>query len=201
MNERREERLIATDAVSAEERQGLHPDSEPGRSRETAQDVSQPEHLVATDSRADAETAGAGQREQAGLSTADLAAAGERPVGERGSGRQSVAGEEGALAYRAAGTGGQAAESAPLFAAGEAEDFRSRWSEIQIGFVDEPRRSVEEADHLVAEVIKRLAQVFADERSRLEQQWSRGDDVSTEDLRVTLQCYRSFFDRLLSVSV
>jgi hypothetical protein len=70
---------------------------------------------------------------------------------------------------------------------------------VQGGFVDEPRRAVEQADALVATVVKRLAEGFAKERSTLEQQWDRGDDVTTEDLRVVLQRYRSFFDRLLSV--
>ena len=55
------------------------------------------------------------------------------------------------------------------------------------------------ADGLVAEMMQRLAKVFADERSKLEEQWSRGDDISTEDLRVALRRYRSFMDRLLSV--
>jgi hypothetical protein len=87
----------------------------------------------------------------------------------------------------------------PLFPSGEAESFRSRWVEVQTGFVDEPRSAVEQADGLVAEMMKRLAQVFADERSKLEEQWSRGDDISTEDLRQALRRYRSFMDRLLSV--
>lgn len=87
----------------------------------------------------------------------------------------------------------------PLFAATEAETFRSRWEKIQIGFVDEPKKSVEQADELVAAVIKRLAEVFADERNKLEHEWDKGDSVSTEDLRVALRRYRSFFDRLLSV--
>ncbi len=86
-----------------------------------------------------------------------------------------------------------------LFNEDEAEDFRSRWNAIQTNFVDEPRSVVEEADSLVAQTIKRIAEVFADERTQLEEQWSRGDDVSTEDLRLTLQRYRSFFHRLLSV--
>jgi hypothetical protein len=86
-----------------------------------------------------------------------------------------------------------------LLAADEAGNLRSRWDAIQTGFVDEPRRAVEQADSLVAEVMQRLAQLFADERSKLEGQWSRGDNVSTEDLRVALQRYRSFFDRLLSI--
>jgi len=87
----------------------------------------------------------------------------------------------------------------PLFAADQAGEFKGRWTDIQVGFVDEPRQAVEQADALVAEVMKRLAEVFANERSTLESQWSRGGDVSTEDLRVALQRYRSFFDRLLSV--
>lgn len=88
---------------------------------------------------------------------------------------------------------------ARLFPEKETSDFRSRWTDIQTHFVDEPRRSVEEADALVAEVTKRLADSFANERSNLEKQWGRGDNVSTEDLRLALQRYRAFFDRLLKV--
>ena len=87
----------------------------------------------------------------------------------------------------------------PLFPSGEADGFRARWVEVQTGFVDEPRSAVEQADSLVAEMMKRLAQVFAEERGKLEEQWSRGDDISTEDLRQALRRYRSFMDRLLSV--
>jgi hypothetical protein len=89
--------------------------------------------------------------------------------------------------------------SAPLFSAGEAQELQSRWDSIQTGFVDEPRTSVEEADALVAAAMKRLAEIFAEERSRLEGQWDSGDNISTEDLRLALQRYRSFFTRLLSV--
>lgn len=86
----------------------------------------------------------------------------------------------------------------PLVPAELADSYRSRWEGIQTGFVDEPRQAVEQADHLVAEVIKRVAEVFADERGKLESQWSRGDQVDTEQLRVALKRYRSFFERLLS---
>lgn len=89
--------------------------------------------------------------------------------------------------------------STQLFPSNELQDLRTRWKDIQTGFVDEPRKAVEQADSLVASAMKRLAEVFAQERSGLEQQWDRGDNVSTEDLRVALQRYRSFFDRLLSV--
>jgi hypothetical protein len=87
----------------------------------------------------------------------------------------------------------------PIFPESEAADLRHSWQSIQAGFVDQPRRAVEDADHLVATTMKRLAEMFAQERSRLEAQWDRGDDVSTEDLRVALQRYRTFFGRLLAV--
>jgi hypothetical protein len=77
-------------------------------------------------------------------------------------------------------------------------EFQGRWESIQVTFVDDPRDAVENADALVAELMQRLADGFARERERLEGQWSRGEDVSTEDLRVVLQRYRSFFRRLLS---
>lgn len=90
-------------------------------------------------------------------------------------------------------------EATPLFAGNDAEKFRARWGSIQSGFVDEPQRAVEQADALVAEVMQRLAQVFADERSQLEHQWAGGGDTDTEKLRVALRRYRSFFDRLLAM--
>jgi hypothetical protein len=90
-------------------------------------------------------------------------------------------------------------QAAPLFSPEEAKDFRARWDAIQVSFVDEPRPVVEQADNLVAVAMKRLAEMFAAERARLEGQWDRGGNVSTEDLRLALRRYRSFFGRLLSV--
>ena len=92
-----------------------------------------------------------------------------------------------------------AGSNRPLFPEDVANDFRSRWDRIQTSFVDEPRKAVQEADELVADAIKRLAESFAAERNRLEGQWDRGDQVNTEDLRVALQTYRSFFQRLLAI--
>jgi hypothetical protein len=80
----------------------------------------------------------------------------------------------------------------------EGTAFERRWHEIQVTFVDEPRRSVAEADELVADVMHRLTRTFAEERGRLEGEWERGEDVSTEDLRRALQRYRDFFQRLLA---
>ena len=87
----------------------------------------------------------------------------------------------------------------PLFSESEMGDFRSQWSKVQTGFVDEPRRTVEDADKLVGAVMQRLAEGFANERAGLEKKWESGNNVSTEDLRLALQLYRSFFDRLLKL--
>lgn len=95
--------------------------------------------------------------------------------------------------------GGNAPTNQPLFPETVASDFRSKWDRIQAGFVDEPRTAVQQADELVAQAIKKLAESFANERNRLESQWDRGDQVNTEELRVSLQTYRSFFQRLLAI--
>ena len=89
-------------------------------------------------------------------------------------------------------------DHADLLDDSEAEELRRRWGDIQAGFVDRPKDAVSEADGLVADTIKRIAQGFAQERDDLEEVWSSGGDVSTEDLRVALQRYRSFFERLLN---
>ena len=135
------------------------------------------------------------------ITTADLAQ-GKPPASEtRGPQAVTNAREEPAETSKVTGktdvTRGEGA--APLFPTSELDSLRTRWKEVQTAFVDEPRRAVEQADGLVASAMKRLAEVFAEERSTLEKQWDRGDSVSTEDLRVALQRYRSFFDRLLSV--
>jgi len=86
-----------------------------------------------------------------------------------------------------------------LFPNEELVGYRTRWESIQTGFVDQPRAAVEQADALVSQVVTRLTEVFARERSTLEGQWTKGDDVSTEGLRIALTRYRSFFNRLLSM--
>lgn len=86
-----------------------------------------------------------------------------------------------------------------LFVEDELSGLRSRWDEVQAGFVDDPRECVRKADGLVSDVVDRLTSGFADARSRLEEQWSRGEEASTEDLRVALKRYREFFQRLLAV--
>jgi hypothetical protein len=86
----------------------------------------------------------------------------------------------------------------PLLPREQGDELAERWQEIQASFVDRPQEAVQEADALVADLMQRITTTFAGERERLEKQWAEGDDESTEDLRVALTNYRSFFDRLLS---
>lgn len=129
------------------------------------------------------------------LSTEDIAATEEH--------RRAEAAERERMDDRPApdaiGSQPAAAEDAPLFRDEDLSGYRTRWSAIQTGFVDEPRRAVEEADTLVAELMTRLAEGFAEERRQLESQWERTERVSTEDLRLAMRRYRSFFERLLSI--
>jgi len=117
-----------------------------------------------------------------GLTTADLARGEPAPHLDDGPGQPRGEGQ-----------------AVALFPAEDARNFRSRWDAIQVSFVDEPRRAVEQADTLVAEALKRQAEIFAVARADLEAQWTKGQDVSTEDLRQALQRYRTFFTRVLKV--
>ncbi len=107
--------------------------------------------------------------------------------------------DRGAPGGTAAIAHGEDEGAAPLFPGDEARQLGERWETIQRDFVDEPRKAVENADSLVAATMKRLAEMFADERAKLEGEWDRGGDVSTEDLRLALRRYGAFFERLLAV--
>ena len=90
-------------------------------------------------------------------------------------------------------------ELSPLFSEETERELRTQWHEIQTGFVDEPRRAVEEADELVARAMQQLTQSFSNQRNSLERQWEQAEKISMEDLRLALRRYRSFFERLLSI--
>lgn len=129
------------------------------------------------------------------------AEAGPVPVGEavpEGPGPVRKAPDQPESASSVAGPGGLEGETAdePLLGDEQAE-LRGRWQRIQGEFVDDPRRAVSAADALVSEVMQALARTFSDHKQTLEDQWQRGEEVATEDLRVALQRYRSFFHRLL----
>jgi hypothetical protein len=81
----------------------------------------------------------------------------------------------------------------------QVEELRSRWDTVQGSFIDEPRKAVRDADALVAAAVKEISEGFSDQRNQLEKQWNKGDEISTEDLRLALQRYRAFFSRLLSI--
>jgi hypothetical protein len=90
-------------------------------------------------------------------------------------------------------------EDRDLFADNELAGLRARWDNVQAGFVDDPRECVQKAESLVSDVVEQLTIGFSHARSRLEEQWARGEEASTEDLRIALKRYREFFERLLSV--
>jgi hypothetical protein len=94
---------------------------------------------------------------------------------------------------------GEPSNGESLFGGIDLSGLRSRWDDVQAAFVDDPRDCVQKADHLVSDVVEQLTTGFAQTRSRLEEQWSRGHEASTEDLRLALKRYREFFQRLLSV--
>jgi hypothetical protein len=147
-----------------------------------------------------------------GLTTEDIVSARRRKdiepepdMGRSGTGTPAESQSGGARMSGAAPTRlsgqparGDAQQPVPLLTDDAADAYQARWDEIQAAFVDEPRWVVEQADSLVAEVMQRLAESFAHERASLERQWALGGDVSTEELRLALQRYRSFFQRLLS---
>lgn len=95
--------------------------------------------------------------------------------------------------------GEQREEDQQLFDDSELQSFRGRWEQVQGEFVDEPRDSVRKADDLVSDLVERLTSGFAETRAGLEEQWNKGEEASTEDLRVALTRYRTFFQRLLKV--
>jgi hypothetical protein len=128
------------------------------------------------------------------LTTEDLGA----PRGAA-TGTQAIANAGKSEPVERAGNGSHEPELSPLFTEDVQREFRTRWQNIQTGFVDEPRHAVEQADELVAELMQQLAQSFSDQRSALEKQWEQTDKVSTEDLRLALRRYRSFFERLLAI--
>jgi hypothetical protein len=130
------------------------------------------------------------------LTTADLAAAAEIPTAKREVNRDR---KEPVIENQNSDVRSEDEQLAPLFLPDVAKDFRSRWDAVQRSFVDDPRQAVRQADELVAQVMKSLAETFSNERAKLEAQVDQTDKASTENLRVALRRYRSFFERLLSL--
>jgi len=79
------------------------------------------------------------------------------------------------------------------------ENFQTRWDGIQTGFIDDPRVAVRNADALIESAMKQISEGFAAKREHLKTQWDRGEQASTEDLRLALQQYRSIFSHLNSM--
>ncbi len=137
-----------------------------------------------------------GEPEERSLTTADFAAAAEMPTVQR---EFNQAIQEPVIENQNPAVMGEDAQLAPLFLPDVDKDFRSRWDAVQRSFVDDPRQAVRQGDELVAQVMKSLAETFSNERVKLEAQLDQTDKASTENLRVALRRYRSFFERLLSL--
>jgi len=134
----------------------------------------------------------AAETQRSGLTTADLAAAAERPIADRERRAAAPDGKKSPVST-------QDEPLAALFPAEVAKDFRARWDAVQSSFVDDPKEAVRQGDELVAQVMKSLADTFAKERAQLEGKLDQPDEASTENLRMALRRYRSFFKRLLSL--
>ena len=140
--------------------------------------------------------------QSSGLSTEDFTAEGRQRAAEREGDASTPPGgdstsRDGTPDRQSADERSRDDWEVQLFSDSDREQLRDRWESVQQEFVDEPKHAVQDADTLVAETIQRIAETFSSARGALEERWSRGDDVSTEDLRITLQQYRSFFNRLL----
>jgi hypothetical protein len=133
---------------------------------------------------------------QKSLTTADLAAAAEAPKSRREVDPEL---KEPVIENQDFHARGEDEQLAALFLPDAAKSFRARWDAVQIGFVDDPKQAVRKADELVAQVMKSLAETFSNERAELEGQVDQTEQASTENLRVALRRYRSFFQRLLSL--
>jgi hypothetical protein len=164
-----------------------------------ASEETAPPREVRTEASA-GDQSGEPRRPSAGLDTESVArepAVEDRPV--KSTHAVSASDPDAQAERRSTGAAASAANGGgSLLPAAMDATFQERWKEIQTRFVDEPRGAVEDADGLVANLMQQLAEGFAKERERLEAQWGRGEDISTEDLRVALQRYRTFFQRLLS---
>lgn len=140
------------------------------------------------------------------LRTSDLASAGSRSSARQQQEEMSQrpaadADEIGAdeIGTRQSAAAGGPEQLDPLFTPEVANDYRVRWTAVQSSFVDDPRSAVQQGDELVAQVMKSLAESFAEERDKVEEQMGQTGEASTEALRVALRRYRSFFERLLSL--
>ncbi|NXY97027.1 hypothetical protein HYE82_22115 [Streptomyces sp. BR123] len=190
------------EGLTTEELARPHTDADPDTATESAEGRPlYPGDATGTDDETGSRDRPDLQEEDGGPDAADTggltaAAARTDATDETAGADETEAGRTGAGETTGAGTA--EADATPLMPESEAADFRDQWSRIQAGFVDDPKESVRAADGLVAAVMQHLAGTFASHKEDLEHQWSSGGEVATEDLRLALQRYRSFFNRLLS---
>jgi len=81
---------------------------------------------------------------------------------------------------------------------GETDELRRRWEAVQAGFVDDPRRAVEQADEMVSAAVAALQAHIEQRREDLAETWRDGAQASTDALLVAFQRYRELFEGVLS---
>ncbi|MFI5554822.1 hypothetical protein [Streptomyces sp. NPDC051738] len=100
----------------------------------------------------------------------------------------------------------------PLLAHDERDRLELRVQQAVARFVDQPRAAVEEADHVVEDLVGRFTEAMTQRRRTLRRSWQSADDendenanadletktnVDTEQLRLALRDYRELAERLL----
>jgi hypothetical protein len=165
--------------------------------------TSQDHRTETTDSTGEVESATAGtdsSTEQAESSTVGTDSSKARTDSSTVQAESPTAGTGSSTAGTDSSTAGsESSTEESLFAEDELSRLRSRWDDVQAGFVDDPRECVQKADGLVSDVVDQLTAGFSEARSQLESQWARGEEASTEDLRLALKRYREFFERMLAI--
>jgi hypothetical protein len=183
------------DADRAAEAEGRAEQPAPVQQQEPERERAATTEQMTAPAQPDTEPARHAASEPSAAATVTDAEPGRRPATEDLA-RQPVATER--SAERSAETTGEGTQQpTQLFKGDQVQEFRTRWLQLQTAFVDEPRRAVQQADELVAEVMQTLAATFAEHKRELEQQWRREGTAETEELRLALRRYRSFFDQLL----
>lgn len=88
------------------------------------------------------------------------------------------------------------ASAEPLLASASAGGFLDRWSDVQAGFIEDPHRSVSEADTLLTEVVAAFQEAVEQRRAQIGAVLADGT-ADTEDLRLALLAYRAAITTML----
>jgi hypothetical protein len=134
----------------------------------------------------------AGQQKAMRAMQPDSARAGQQESARAGQGGPTSAGQP--------GTGPQGEGDGALLSHDECDKYALRMQHAVGGFVDGPRASVEEADHVLEELTTEFTDAMTRRRRNLRTTWQaagESDTADTEKLRLALRDYREVTERLL----